>query len=62
MIETLMKQRYFSNLRRRIEYLEEQRRGQVPAQVYLYWIDGDDGNDSWMAIGPNGSPAALTLA
>ena len=27
---------YFSNLRRGIEYLEGQRREQVPAQVYLY--------------------------
>ena len=45
MIETLMKQLYFRDLRRRIEYLESQRREQIPAQAYLYWIDGGDGND-----------------
>ena len=54
MIETLMKQLYFRDLRRRIEHLEAQRREAAPPEVYLYWIDGGDGNDLWMEIGPNG--------
>ena len=54
MIETLMKQLYFRGLRRRVEHLVAQRREATPADVYLYWIDGGDGNDPWMAIGPNG--------
>ena len=49
-----MKQLYFRDLRRRVEHLEAQHREQIPAQAYLYWIDGGDGNDHWMAIGPNG--------
>ena len=54
MIETLMKQLYFRGLRRRVEHLVAQRRETSPSEVYLYWIDGGDGNDPWMAIGPNG--------
>ena len=54
MIETLMKQLYFRDLLLRIEHLEAQRREAAPPEVYLYWIDGGDGNDPWMAIGPNG--------
>ncbi len=54
MIETLMKQLYFRGLRRRVEHLVAERREQVPAEVYLYWFDGDDKNDPWMVIGPNG--------
>ena len=40
-----MKQLYFRDLRRRIEHLEAERRETTPPKVYLYWIDGDDGND-----------------
>ena len=54
MIETLMKQLYFRGLRRRVEQLVAERREQIPAQAYLYWFDGDDKNDPWMVIGPNG--------
>ncbi len=54
MIETLMKQLYFRGLRRRVEHLVAERREQIPVQAYLYWFDGDDKNDPWMVIGPNG--------
>ncbi len=54
MIETLMKQLAFRGLRRRVEHLVAQRRESTSSEVYLYWIDGGDGNDPWMAIGPNG--------
>ena len=53
-------EKHFRDLRRRIEYLESQRREQIPAQAYLYWIDGGDGNDPWMASAPtekNGTAA-----
>ncbi len=54
MIETLMKQLYFRDLRRRVEYLDAQRRKKARPEIYLCWFDGDDRNDPWMVIGPNG--------
>ena len=54
MIETLMKQFYFRDLGRRVEHVVAQRRESTPSEVYLYWIDGGDANDPWIAIGPNG--------
>ena len=41
------------NHRQRLS-LVAQRRETSPSEVYLYWTGGGNGNDPWMAIGPNG--------
>ena len=60
MIETLMKQLYFRDLRRRVEYLDAQRREEARPEIYLCWFDGDDRNDPGWSSAPtekNGTAA-----
>ena len=51
MIETLMAQLYYPDLRRRVEDLEARHQAGLPKQIYLIWYDTDDHNDPIMVIG-----------